>query len=142
MDFIDQIKQFASRAEKLKDQISSEESTKTSLILPFFQLLGYDIFDPGEFVPEFTADEEKGEKVDYAIFQDGNPTILIEAKWCGEKLDKHNSQLFRYFGTTKAEFGILTNGIIYQFLQILKSLITWMKNLLWNLIYWISAWQK
>ncbi|AGA68933.1 hypothetical protein Desdi_1434 [Desulfitobacterium dichloroeliminans LMG P-21439] len=117
MDFIDQLKQFAQRVQKLKDQISTEEATKTSLILPFFQLLGYDIFDPTEFVPEFTADVgiKKGEKVDYAIFQNENPTILIEAKWCGESLDKHGSQLFRYFGTTKAKFGILTNGIIYNF---------------------------
>jgi len=30
-------------------------------------------------------------------------------------LDKHGSQLFRYFGTTKAKFGILTNGILYNF---------------------------
>ncbi|MGE4274423.1 MAG: type I restriction endonuclease [Desulfitobacterium sp.] len=117
MDFIDQLKQFAHRVEKLKDQIGTEEATKTSLILPFFQLLGYDVFDPTEFVPEFTADVgiKKGEKVDYAIFQNGNPIILIEAKWCGESLDKHGSQLFRYFGTTKAKFGILTNGIIYNF---------------------------
>ena len=41
--------------------------------------------------------------------------ILIEAKWIGEPLEKHDSQLFRYFGTTTAKFGILTNGIIYKF---------------------------
>ncbi|CDX01251.1 Type I restriction enzyme R protein N-terminal domain protein [Desulfitobacterium hafniense] len=123
MDFIDQLKQFALRADKLKDHISTEEATKTSLILPFFQMLGYDVFDPSEFVPEFTADVgiKKGEKVDYAIFQDGNPIILIEAKWCGDSLDKHGSQLFRYFATTTAKFGILTNGIIYQFFTDLET---------------------
>jgi len=123
MDFIDQLKQFTSRVGKLKDQIMTEEATKTSLILPFFQMLGYDIFDPTEFVPEFTADVgiKKGEKVDYAILKDGSPIILVEAKWCGEKLDKHGSQLFRYFGTTKAKFGILTNGIIYQFFTDLEE---------------------
>jgi hypothetical protein len=85
--------------------------------MPFFQLLGYDVFNPHEFLPEFTADVgiKKGEKVDYAIIKDGKPTILIEAKWCGEPLDKHDSQLFRYFGTTPAKFAILTNGIIYRF---------------------------
>ena len=30
-------------------------------------------------------------------------------------MDKHSSQLFRYFGTTPAKFGILTNGLIYRF---------------------------
>lgn len=30
-------------------------------------------------------------------------------------MQKHGSQLFRYFGVTCAKFGILTNGIVYQF---------------------------
>lgn len=118
MDFIDQLRQFSNRVAKLKDQISTEEATKTSIIMPFFQMLGYDVFNPSEFVPEFTADVgiKKGEKVDYAILnEEGNPIILIEAKWCGEDLTKHDSQLFRYFGTTTAKFAILTNGIIYRF---------------------------
>ncbi|HEX3030915.1 MAG TPA: type I restriction endonuclease, partial [Bacillota bacterium] len=116
MDFIDQIKQFAKRVEQMKEHITTEEATKTSIIMPFFQLLGYDVFNPAEFVPEFTADVgiKKGEKVDYAILQDKKPIILIEAKWCGEDLQKHDSQLFRYFGTTCAKFAILTNGIEYK----------------------------
>lgn len=117
MDFIDELRQFSAKASKIKDVIMTEEATKNSLVLPFFQLLGYDIFNPLEFVPEFTADVgvKKGEKVDYAIVIDETPVILIEAKWCGEPLGNHTSQLFRYFGTTSAKFGILTNGIIYKF---------------------------
>ncbi|MCI1965858.1 MAG: type I restriction endonuclease [Oscillospiraceae bacterium] len=117
MDFIDQIKQFAKRVDSMKDSIQTEEATKTSIIMPFFSLLGYDVFNPAEFVPEFTADVgiKKGEKVDYAIMSDGEPAILIECKWIKEPLEKHDSQLFRYFGTTKAKFAILTNGLIYRF---------------------------
>lgn len=124
MDFIDHLKLFSTRVGKMKDQIQTEEATKTSLIMPFFQLLGYDIFNPMEFVPEFTADVgiKKGEKVDYAIMgDDGHPVILIEAKWCGSTLNGHDSQLFRYFGTTKAKFAILTNGVIYRFYTDLDS---------------------
>lgn len=117
MDFIDTLKQFSLRVEKLKDSIQTEEATKMSLIVPFFQMLGYDVFNPDEFMPEFNADVgiKKGEKVDYAIMNNGHPVILIEAKWCGDNLSSHSSQLFRYFGTTKAKFGILTNGLIYKF---------------------------
>lgn len=118
MDFIDQLKQFSTRIAKMKDSIQTEEATKTSMILPFFQMLGYDIFNPLEFVPEYTADVgiKKGEKVDYAIMgEDQHPLILIEAKCHDEDLNKHGSQLFRYFSTTPAKFGILTNGIIYRF---------------------------
>lgn len=117
MDFIDQLKQFGKRVESMVESIQTEEATKTSIIMPFFSLLGYDVFNPYEFVPEYTADVgiKKGEKVDYAIMRDEAPAILIEAKWVGENLDNHDSQLFRYFGTTHAKFAILTNGIIYKF---------------------------
>lgn len=117
MDFIDKLKQFSKRVESLKESLSTEEATKTSLIMPFFALLGYDVFNPDEFLPEYTADVgiKKGEKVDYAIMKDGEPVILIECKWIGENLAQHDSQLFRYFGTSKAKFGILTNGALYRF---------------------------
>lgn len=117
MDFIDQLKQFSKRVESLKDTIQTEEATKTALIMPFFAMLGYDVFNPQEFIPEFTADVgiKKGEKVDYAIVKDGAPVILVECKAITEDLGKHDSQLFRYFGTTIAKFAILTNGIIYRF---------------------------
>ncbi|WP_438351674.1 type I restriction enzyme HsdR N-terminal domain-containing protein [Paenibacillus sp. FA6] len=46
------------------------------------------------------------------------PIILVEAKSTQERLTKHDSQLFRYFGTTKAKFAILTNGLAYRFIQI------------------------
>ena len=118
MEFIEKVKKHAEKVKALKDSIGTEEATKTSLIMPFFQqVLGYDVFDPNEFCPEYISDVgiKKGEKVDFAIMQDGKPLILVEAKWCGESLEKYSSQLFRYFGVSEAKFGILTNGIIYQF---------------------------
>lgn len=117
MDYIDQLRQLSTRVSSLLPNIATEEATKTALILPFFQLLGYDVFNPLEFVPEYVADVgvKKGEKVDYAIVIDGQPAILVEAKWCGENLNAHSSQLFRYFGTTTAKVGILTNGVVYRF---------------------------
>lgn len=117
MEFNDTIKQFSERVLTLKNTVLTEEATKMSLVVPFFQLLGYDVFNPLEFCPEYIADVgiKKGEKVDYAILEDGNPSILIECKSCTETLDRHASQLFRYFGTSSAKFGILTNGIVYRF---------------------------
>ncbi|WP_019004915.1 type I restriction endonuclease [Cohnella laeviribosi] len=113
----EKLKSLSNRVQKMKESITTEEATKTSVIMPFFQALEYDVFNPEEFLPEFVADVgiKKGEKVDYAILQNGSPIILIEAKAINEKLEKHDSQLFRYFGTTKAKFAILTNGIVYKF---------------------------
>jgi len=117
MDFKDQIKQLGDRVEKLKDQIATEEATKNAFIMPFLQALGYDVFNPLEVVPEFISDIglKKGEKIDYAIFREGVPTILVECKHWGQNLNLHDGQLLRYFHVSKAKFGILTNGIIYRF---------------------------
>ena len=123
MELNEKLHELTQRIESLKDSINTEEATKTSMIMPFFQLLGYDVFNPLEFVPEFTADVgiKKGEKVDYAIVIDDEPLILIECKPCTKSLDKHSSQLFRYFGTTSAKFAILTNGLSYQFFTDLED---------------------
>lgn len=116
MEFQNKVHNIISRVETLKDKVTTEEATKTSFILPMLSALGYDIFDPTVVVPEFTADigKKKGEKVDYAVMKDGKPLILIEAKPHTEKLDRHKSQLERYFTVTDSKFAILTNGIEYR----------------------------
>lgn len=124
MDFQEKLSQFTSRVSQIRNSINTEEATKTSLVLPFFQMLGYDVFNPLEFIPEFTADAgtKKGEKVDYAIMANGKPIILIETKSAGTELTgKHTSQLFRYFSVTAARFAILTNGIVYRFYSDLEE---------------------
>lgn len=117
MDFKDQIKAIGERVLKLKEQIKTEEATKNAFIMPFLQTLGYDVFNPVEVVPEFIADvgTKKGEKVDYAIFKEDKPVILIECKHWAQKLEVHDNQLIRYFTVTKSRFGILTNGIRFKF---------------------------
>lgn len=114
----DAIKGIAQRIVQTSQLIQTEEATKNAYIMPFLQVLGYDIFNPLEIVPEFTADIglKNGEKVDYAIVLNGQPEILIECKCCSNDLCVENEgQLLRYFHVTKARFAILTNGIVYKF---------------------------
>ncbi len=117
MDIQTQLKKLSDKIEQLKDKIETEESTKHAFVLPFINILGYDSFNPTEVIPEYTADVglKKGEKVDYAIFQDQQPIMIIECKNWKEKLNLHNSQLLRYFHVTHTRFALLTNGIDYQF---------------------------
>lgn len=117
MDLKDQLKQIGERFVKLKEQIQTEEATKNAFVMPFLQSLGYDVFNPLEVVPENITDigTKKGEKIDYAIFRDNKPTILIECKHWNKNLDLHDEQLLRYFHVSKAKFGILTNGIVFRF---------------------------
>ena len=125
MDLLERVQELSNRVRKRLDRIETEEATKTALVMPFLnQVLGYNVFDPSEVVPEFTADvgTKKGEKVDYAILQDDTPVMLFECKRYGTQLDKdHASQLYRYFNVTQARFGVLTDGIIYRFFSDLEE---------------------
>lgn len=122
-EFAGQLYQLANRIDQTKKHIKTEEATKMAFIVPFFQTLGYDVYNPMEFVPEFIADvgNKKGEKVDYAIMRDGIPVILIEAKGWNDSLTNHDDQLYRYFTSARVKFAILTNGIIYKFFTDLET---------------------
>jgi len=124
MDFIDELKALAGKVPALCDVLQTEQATKNALVMPFIRILGYDIFDPMEVVPEFIADVgiKKGEKVDYAIKKDDKIIMLFECKHCGGDLNiKHASQLFRYFAVTDARVGVLTNGVQYRFFTDLEA---------------------
>ncbi|RVT73886.1 restriction endonuclease [Agrobacterium sp. CNPSo 2736] len=104
--------------------MATEEAVKTAVVLPFLRSLGYEVFDPTEVIPEFTADAvgKKGEKVDYAIKIDGEIRILIECKPISVTLEKkHLDQLYRYFSVTNAKFAILTNGRTFNFYTDLEA---------------------
>ena len=118
MDFIDRLRALSRSAHDRVPHTRTEEAAKTALVMPFLQVLGYDVFDPREVVPEYVADvgTKKGEKVDYAILKDGEPAVIIECKAVGVPLDAGKvTQLFRYFASTPARFGVLTDGMLYRF---------------------------
>ena len=124
MDFADQITALASRITKQMEHLKTEEATKNALVLPFINALGYNVFDPTEVIPEFTADVgiKKGEKVDYAIMLDGEVIMLFECKHAAANLNEVQfSQLFRYFAVTDARIGVLTNGLQYRFYSDLEE---------------------
>ena len=117
MDFKAELLILAERVGTLKDTVKTEEATKPSFALPFLQALGYDIFNPEEVTPECICDygTKKGEKIDYTVCMDGEPIMLIECKHWSADLSKYKAQLFRYYHVSQAKFGVLTNGINYQF---------------------------
>lgn len=119
MEFEDRFVALATKVRNQAAAIGTEEATKNAFVMPFIStILGYDVFDPLEVVPEFTADVgiKKGEKVDYAIMRDGEVQILIECKVStGLPKVEHASQLYRYFATTNARIAALTNGAVWQF---------------------------
>jgi len=119
MEFVELLSAMSLKVRNQRDAIQTEEATKNAFVMPFIStILGYDVFNPLEVVPEFNADVgiKKGEKIDYAIMRDGEVQMLMECKKSTEPLKIENaSQLYRYFAVTNARIAVLTNGQVYQF---------------------------
>lgn len=119
MEIAERAQALALKIRKHKAGIETEEATKNAFVMPFIStVLGYDVFNPNEVIPEFTADvgTKKGEKIDYAIAHKGQVQVLVEVKKIKDPLRvEHSSQLFRYFAVTNARIAILTNGEVYEF---------------------------
>lgn len=119
MEFAEKLNSLSVKIRQQGASIQTEEATKNAFVMPFIHaVLGYDVFDPTEVIPEYVCDvgTKKGEKIDYAILKGGEIQILIECKKIGESLSlNHASQLFRYFHVTSARIAILTNGQVYKF---------------------------
>lgn len=101
-----------------KQEVHNEAATINAFVMPFIEMLGYDIHDPKEVVPEYSADLSfKGDCADLAILQNGKPQIVIECKHHTLSLGKNFiGQLSKYFAALpSAKLGILTNGIDYSF---------------------------
>lgn len=119
MELLDQLNLLQRKFIELSERTKTEEATKNAFVMPFLHsVLGYDVFDPKEVVPEYVCDLgiKKGEKIDYAIFSNGSVQMLVECKKCSEGLNIHHaSQLFRYFHATSARIGLLANGRHFWF---------------------------
>lgn len=112
---IDQaITKLADKVRDLKPLIDSEVGTKTAFITPFINdVLGYDVSDPREVVPEYTAGT--GERVDYAIKSGADIRILLLCTKINEPLTREKTaELARCFNASNANFGILANGESYE----------------------------
>lgn len=113
MDFPQRVADLTTRSKHATRLALTEEATKTSVVLPFIQALGFDVFNLEEVIPEFIADVgiKKGEKIDFALKIGGKIAVLIEVKPISMSLGSAQySQLFRYFATTEARLAILING--------------------------------
>ncbi len=126
--FHEQLQRLAEQVRKRQPHIRGEESTKQSLVVPFLSVLGYDVHDPTEFVPEYIADFAKrrpggpSEKVDYAIHREGVPVLFVECKSVDSNPSQHNGQLARYFNATPSvPIAIVTNGVRYVFFTDLEE---------------------
>ena len=79
VEFSQRISDLANRSKHAASYAQTEEATKTAVVLPFIQMLGFDPFNLEEVIPEFIADVgiKKGEKIDFALRIDNKIAILM-----------------------------------------------------------------
>jgi hypothetical protein len=114
------IEQYVKRVKDLADIVrGNEQATKQSLIGPFFTMLGYDLTDPRECLPEYKVDfgkDRSSKPIDWAFLNNGNCAFFVEAKEVGRKLAGYDEQLGDYFAKDPhVKLGILTNGAQWRF---------------------------
>lgn len=122
----EKIAMYTKRVKELAEHCSgNEQATKKSLIEPLLTVLGYDVTDPRECVPEHREDFGKNRSVkpvDYAFIKDGSPIFFVEAKQVDRRLSGYDEQLGDYFAKApSAKLGILTNGIHWRFFTDLEN---------------------
>ena len=116
----DQIEGYIKRVKDLAEHVrGNEQATKQSLIGPFLSMLGYDLTDPRECIPEYKADfgkDRSTKPIDWAFLHSGNFAFFVEAKEVGRKLAGYDEQLADYFAKDpNVKLGILTNGAQWRF---------------------------
>lgn len=118
-NFILRLKNHIEHVKKVGEHCSTEETTKQALILPLLDILGFNPYDPTKVLAEFAADfpgVKATERVDYALYCNGQPVIFIEAKPYAANLTNHAPQLSRYFNSSLGvTIGAITNGKEWRF---------------------------
>ena len=89
-----------------------EAATKQIVLLRILSLLGWDIYNIDEVMPEYAVGSQR---VDYALRHSNANKVFIEVKKVGEDLERHQEQLLNYSFKEGVSLAILTNGISWRF---------------------------
>jgi len=95
-----------------------EENTKTKIINPLIELLGWDLYSM-DVELEYTVQIATGtRKVDYALFIDDVPRVFVEAKGCDTDVEQATGQVKDYMRQElPVKWGIATNGKTIEILR-------------------------
>lgn len=114
----DKLRQIISERVKLVNDIGmsslNESDTKSTIIEPILEEIGWDIRDPRIVTREYHT--VAGTYVDYALMVDNEPKLLMEAKPLGSNLDhdKYTAQVVSYANNEGVGWCVLTDGIIWR----------------------------
>ena len=107
---IRRIQQLETKFERFRHKQLKETPTRTILIDPILEALGWDVRDPDEVELEYATVD--GKSVDYALKINRKPVLLVEAKSLNDPLNdvKAITQVVGYAANAGIVWCILTNG--------------------------------
>lgn len=93
-----------------------EATTKQIIIIRILSLLGWSIFDINDIKPEYPVDPQNtNEKVDYALAQNSDNMVFLEAKAVSVDLETWEERFCYYCYKNNVVLGVLTNGVSWWF---------------------------
>jgi len=118
MGFAEELSTLTDRAEDQVQALNTKEKTKNALLLPFFEVLGYDAFNVREVEPRPVVELAGGshKEVDYAVNIDGAPAMLFQCEeaTAGREAFQKDT-ILRHLEQFEASVVVLTNGLSYWF---------------------------
>jgi predicted type IV restriction endonuclease/predicted transport protein len=111
---IHQIEWVRSKLDGWRKLALKETPTRTIIIDPLLEALGWDVRDPDEVQLEYPTVDSKS--VDYALLINKKPVLLVEAKSLDDPLNdvKAITQVVGYAANDGIMWCILTNGVIWK----------------------------
>ena len=115
----DLVEQLHERINKHRDILAkSESTTRYALIDPLLTKIGWDLSDPSKVRTEYVL-PDNNRRLDYAMFNDGNLRLVLEAKKLGTPLDdaeanKALDQALQYTWRLGCRYLVVTNGNVWQ----------------------------
>ncbi|MDA1257355.1 MAG: type I restriction enzyme HsdR N-terminal domain-containing protein [Chloroflexi bacterium] len=109
-DLAQYLGELRTRASEYGPQLRRNEAlTRSALIDPVLAQLGWDVHDPGQVIPEFSAGNGR---VDYALFngRESRPVAFIEAKSLGTPLADKLAQAITYCNEQGVKYFAVSDG--------------------------------
>ena len=109
----------------------NEMATRTQVIEPILEVLGWDAKDPDKVQPNLAAEEGFP---DYSLLLDGKKVLFIEAKKMSVDVEDRNvqNQLGKYLFGEGMSYGLLTNGAVWVLFRAFREGTRMPERVVWK----------
>ncbi len=118
MSYKTELVAFAKNIRTLQKYLRSRDTVRQSLVVPFFKILGWDVYNPGEFMAGFPVESPHGKTLtaDFAVMRNEVPVIIVQTYFGTEEPAEEQAMLAALFRLVPGDkVAVLTNGVDWKF---------------------------